>query len=199
MELEYNASGVKHLLWFVETRETARLLKEKTPEEARTIVLEENLYQQRDRSRIVNEYNCIQRRIHAVPEKLIDLLLRTDVSTAKLIVLVSAMATDRLLFEMVYEVYRPKIRLGEDALKDSDLNIFFSSKAGQSDLIAGWTEATIKKLKGTYAKILAEAGLLRIKGRNDREILRVYVDPELRQVLLSEGMSSYYFAMTGEQ
>ena len=175
------------------------LLKEKTPEEARTIVLEENLYQQRDRSRIVNEYNCIQRRIHAVPEKLIDLLLRTDVSTAKLIVLVSAMATDRLLFEMVYEVYRPKIRLGEDALKDSDLNIFFSSKADQSDLIAGWTEATIKKLKGTYAKILAEAGLLRIKGRNDREILRVYVDPELRQVLLSEGMSAYYFAMTGEQ
>ena len=199
MELEYNASGVKHLLWFVETRETARLLKEKTPEEAHTIVLEENLYQQRDRSRIVNEYNCIQRRIHAVPERLINLLLRTDVSTAKLSVLVSAMATDRLLFEIVYELYRLKIRLGEDALKDSDLNIFFSSKAGQSDLIAGWTEATIKKLKGTYAKILAEAGLLRIKGRNDREILRVYVDPELRQVLLSEGMSSYYFAMTGEQ
>ena len=120
MELEYNASGVKHLLWFVETRETARLLKEKTPEEARTIVLEENLYQQRDRSRIVNEYNCIQRRIHAVPERLINLLLRTDVSTAKLIVLVSAMATDRLLFEMVYEVYRPKIRLeGETTEKYS--------------------------------------------------------------------------------
>ena len=53
--MEYSASSVKYLLWFVETRETARMLKGHSPEEIRNIVLEENTYQQKDRSRIINE------------------------------------------------------------------------------------------------------------------------------------------------
>ena len=199
MESEYSASGVKHLLWFVETRETARLLKEKTPEEVRRIVLEQNIYQQKDHSRIVNEYSCILKRIQALPLPLTDLLLCADVTTAKLIVLISAMATDRLLFELIYEVYRTKIRLGEDELKDSDLNMFFSTKASQSDLIAGWTEATITKLKRTYARFLIEAGLLRLEGKKTRKINRPFMDPDLRQILLKESMSVYYYALTGEQ
>lgn len=199
MESEYSASGVKHLLWFVETRETARLLQEKTPEEVRSIVLEENIYQQKDHSRIINEYGCILKRIQAMPQSLTDLLLHTDVTTAKLIVLISAMATDRLLFELVYEVYRGKIRLGEEELKDSDLNMFFSTKAIQSDLVAGWTVATVTKLKRTYARFLLEAGLLRLEGTRTRKINRPFMNPDLRQLLLKESMSAYYYALTGEQ
>ena len=199
MESEYSASGVKHLLWFVETRETARLLQEKTPEEVRSIVLEENIYQQKDHSRIINEYGCILKRIQAMPQSLTDLLLHTDVTTAKLIVLISAMATDRLLFELVYEVYRGKIRLGEEELKDSDLNMFFSTKASQSDLVAGWTVATVTKLKRTYARFLLEAGLLRLEGTRTRKINRPFMNPDLRQLLLKESMSAYYYALTGEQ
>ena len=143
--MEYSASGVKYLLWFMETRETVRLLKDHSQDEVREMVIEENIYQQKDRRRIINEYGCISRRIDAMPEKLCDLLLRADLSTAKLIVLISAMASDRLLFELIYEVYRVRIRLGEEEWADSALNIFFSSKADQSDLIAGWTEATVQK------------------------------------------------------
>ena len=54
--MEYSASGVKYLLWFVETRETARLLKDHSPDEVREMVLNENIYQQKDHSRIINEY-----------------------------------------------------------------------------------------------------------------------------------------------
>ena len=111
--MEYSASGVKYLLWFMETRETACLLKDHSPEEVRELVLEENIYQQKDRRRIINQYGCISRRIDAIPVKLRNLLLRADINTSKLIVLISAMASDRLLFELVYEVYRGRIRLGE--------------------------------------------------------------------------------------
>jgi hypothetical protein len=42
--MEYNASTVKYRFWFVETRETARLLAEHTPEEAQRIAYEEKAY-----------------------------------------------------------------------------------------------------------------------------------------------------------
>ena len=197
--MEYSASSVKYLLWFMETKETTRLLKDHSPEKVRELVLEQNLYQQKDRRRIINQYGCISRRVDAMPEKLRELLLRADVSTAKLIVLISAMASDRLLFELVYEVYRVRIRLGEDEWTDSALNIFFGSKAEQNDLIAGWTEATVKKLKGTYTKYLLEAGMLRKERGRAKKIVRPFIDQELRQVLLEESMARYLYALTGEQ
>ena len=198
MTMEYSASSVKYLLWFVETRETARMLKGHSPEEIRNIVLEENTYQQKDRSRIINEYGCIMRRIEAIPGSLVELLLRTDVATAKLIVLISAMASDRMLFELMYEVYRSKIRFGEEQLVDSDLNVFFGNKADQSEIVAAWTEATVKKLKASYSRILLEAGLLRKEGTKTKIITRPYIDPELREILVRESMSDYLYALTGE-
>ena len=197
--MEYSASSVKYLLWFMETKETTRLLKDHSPEKVRELVLEQNIYQQKDRRRIINQYGCISRRVDAMPEKLRELLLRADVSTAKLIVLISAMASDRLLFELVYEVYRVRIRLGEDEWTDSALNMFFDSKAEQNDLIAGWTEATVKKLKGTYTKYLLEAGMLRKERGRAKKIVRPFIDQELRQVLLEESMARYLYALTGEQ
>ena len=197
--MEYSASSVKYLLWFMETKETTRLLKDHSPEKVRELVLEQNIYQQKDRRRIINQYGCISRRVDAMPEKLRELLLRADVSTAKLIVLISAMASDRLLFELVYEVYRVRIRLGENEWTDSALNIFFNSKAEQSDLIAGWTEATVKKLKGTYTKYLLEAGMLRKERGRAKKIVRPFIDQELRQVLLEESMARFLYALTGEQ
>ena len=44
--MEYNASVTKFLFWFVETRETARLLGSCSMNEVRQIVIEDNLYQQ---------------------------------------------------------------------------------------------------------------------------------------------------------
>lgn len=197
--MEYSASSVKYLLWFMETKETTRLLKDHSPEKVRELVLEQNIYQQKDRRRIINQYGCISRRVDAMPEKLRELLIRADVSTAKLIVLISAMASDRLLFELVYEVYRVRIRLGENEWTDSALNIFFNSKAEQNDLIAGWTEATVKKLKGTYTKYLLEAGMLRKEKGRAKKIVRPFIDQELRQVLLEESMARFLYALTGEQ
>ena len=197
--MEYSASAMKYSFWFVETRETARMLTDHSPEEVRGIVIEENVYQQRDRSRTINEYGCIIRRLEAIPEKLKVLLLKTDVSTAKLIVLISAMASDRLFFEFMHDVYRRKLHLREEELKDADWNIFIKDKRDQNDLVAGWTEGTIKRIKSSYIKYLVDAGLIQIEGSRRKRITKPYIDPELRQILLQESMTGYLHALTGEQ
>lgn len=197
--MEYSASSVKYLLWFVEMRETIRLLQDHSMEEVRQIVLDENTYQQKARDRIVNEFGCIKKRIDALPAELTMFMLKTDINTAKLIALVGAMAADSLFFELMYEVFREKLRLGEEDFKDSDLNIFFSAKEMQSQIVAGWTEATRKKLKSTYTKFLIEAGLLREVGYRDRKVVRPYIDQDLREILLRNHMEKYLFTLTGEQ
>ena len=123
-------------------------------------------------------------------------LFQSDLATAKLIILVGATATDRLLFEFVYEVYRNNIKMGENKLEDRDFNVFFQEKAAQSQKIAGWSESAIKKLKQTYSKYLFEAGL--IEGvKENRNIVKVYVDDRLRNSLVQNNMEQYLFAMTG--
>lgn len=197
--MEYSAGGVKYLLWFVETRETIKLLQDHDIEEVKKIVIDENIYQQKAQSRIISEFGCIRRRISSIPDELRSFMLRTDVNTAKLIALISAMASDRLLFELVYEVYRYKLRMGEEDFADADLNIFFSDKIKQSDVIASWTEATIKKLKQTYTKFLIEAGILQKISQSEKKIIKPYIEQELREILLRNDMEKYLFALTGER
>ena len=40
----------------------------------------------------------------------------------------------------MYEVYRIKLNMDEDVLKDADLNMFFNRKIEQSDVVAGWSD-----------------------------------------------------------
>ena len=89
---EYKASAVKHLFWFVEAKETARLLEAHAMEEVREIVLRENLYQQNQESRLKNQFSCIRARLEALPDSLISLLVSGDLRTAKLVNLIGCKA-----------------------------------------------------------------------------------------------------------
>lgn len=197
--MEYSAASVKFLLWFVETRETLKLLKQHNIDEVRNIVVENNVYQQKSQGRLISEFGCIKKRIMAMPEDLQQFMVNTDVNSAKIVALVAAMAADRLLFEFVYEIYREEVRLGGEELKESDINIFFKNKIDQSDVIAGWTDATIKKLKQTYTKFLIEAGLVTKISTSEKRINKPYIDPELRNILMNNKMELYLYALTGER
>lgn len=197
--MEYSAGNVSNLLWFVEMRETVKLILDNDTETVNRKVIEENLYQQKSEKRARREFNCIKRRIDALPDCLIMEMMTADINMAKLIVLISVMATDLLLFEFVYEVYRLKIALDEEMLTEADLNSFFQRKAGQSDVVAGWSDSAVRKLKQTYCKYLQEAGLLQAPVKNVRKVIRPYVDLKLRDMLLDNKMEKYLYALTGEQ
>lgn len=194
--MEYNASATKHLFWFVETRETARLLENHSMEEVRRMVIDENLYQQKSRPRLINEFGCIRRRLEALPEELRKMMITADINTGKLIAFIGCMASDRLLFELMYEVYRKKIYFGERSITDADFNIFFKDKQNQNEKLALITDGTLKKLKQVYCKYMFEAGLLSGK-ISEKRVIKPYIDSELQFVLESNAMDKYFAALAG--
>jgi len=196
--MEYSAGNVSNLLWFVETRETARLLLKNDTERVAELVLSENLYQQKDPKRAKRQFSTIRKRLETLPDSLVKMLTDSDIRTAKLIVFIGCMATDRLLFELVYEVYREKLYMGGSSFTDADFNIFFKDKQEQSEKVAGMSEASVKKLKQTYCKYMLETGLLS-GGATKREITKPYIEPELRTELKNNAMEKYLFALTGEK
>lgn len=196
--MEYNASATKYLFWFVETRETARLLGTRSMDEVRQIVIEENLYQQKSESRLINEFGCIKGRLESLPEELRRMMVTSDINTGKLIAFVGCMASDRLLFDLMYEVYRNKIYLGETNITDADLNIFFKDKQDQNEKVAAITDTSVKKLKQVYCKYMFEAGLLTGK-ISEKKINKPYIDPDLRFALQRNAMDRYLAAITGER
>lgn len=148
--MEYNAASVKFLLWHVETKETAKLLQEHSFDEIRRMVLEDNIYQQKSRERAQSEFSCIKKRLQALPEELIQKLIQSDIQTTKIITFIACMVTDRLLFELMYEVYRNKVHYGEENITDANLNIFMNDKRDQSEKMAGFSDLTIRKLKQNF-------------------------------------------------
>ena len=196
--MEYNASATKQLFWFVETRETARLLGSHSMDEARRIVIDENLYQQKSESRLINEFGCIKKRLEVLPEELQRMMVTADLGTGKLIAFIGCMASDRLLFDLMYEVYRQKLYLGETNISDADINIFFKDKKDQNEKVAAITDASVKKLKQVYCKYMFEAGLL--TGRvTEKQVSKPYIDPDLRFALQRNAMDKYLAALTGEK
>ena len=74
-----------------------------------------------------------------------------------------------------------------------------NGKIEQSDVVAGWSDSAIKKLKQTYCKYMQAAGLLGEPVKNERKINRPYVDIELRNILLANNMEKYLYALTRER
>lgn len=194
--MEYNASAVKHLFWFVEAKETARLLEAHTMDEVRKIVIEQNLYRQKQESRLKNEFGCIKARLEALPDSLVKMLVTADLRTAKLINFIGCMASDQLLFDLVYEVYRGKLYYGGQNMSDADLNVFFKDKQNQSEKVARISDASIKKLKQVYCKYMFEAGLLQGKV-SEKNIVKPYIEPDLKYELQRNAMEKYLIALTG--
>ena len=197
-KMEYSAGIVSKLFWFVEARETAKLLQNHTFEEIEKMAFEENIYQQNKQDRIRRVFNVIKNRLQILPERLLEEFAKTDVNSAKVILFIATIATDQLLFEFVYEVYREKLRMNDDKLEDKDFNVFFTNKTNQSSKVAGWSDSAIAKMKATYARYMYEAGLL--DGTKDnKKICKVYIEPEIREALVVNNMEKYLYAMTGER
>ena len=196
--MEYSAGGTSNRLWYVETKETARLLQVNTWNEVKEIVISDNLYQQNTEYRLKREFNVIQKRINNMPEDLVKMLVKSDINTSKLITFVGCMTTDLLLFDFMYEVFRQKLYYGDETIADSDWNIFIKDKQEQSEKVAGFTDVTSAKLRQTYFKMLFEAGLL-TGSLSDKRVVKPYVDPDLKYMLQKNAMEKYYLALTGER
>lgn len=194
---QYSAGLTSQLFWLQETRKTAGLLNEgKDKAQIRKIAWDENIYQVKAEYRAYEVLNATYRRANLLPENVRSYFASCDIETAKVINLIAVMLDSRLLFEFMHDVFAEKLRLGEKELTDRDLNVFFADKALQSDVVAGWTEVAVKKLKQSITRMLFEAGLLE-SSKRPAAIHPVHVDYRTENLLKENGLGEYLSVITG--
>lgn len=194
---EYSAGMVKLSFWFLEFRKVINLLNSgKTLSEIKSLNIKENIFSAPTQARAIQIFNSVSNRIKGLDPSFYILFEKSDISTQKLIALISIMLTDSLFFDFVYEVYREKLIIGSDVLEDKDIRIFFKDKQLQSDKVAEWKDYTIKRLGVCYKTMLMEADLLD-RSSGNRKILRPILDKSLEDCLRSNNMDFILHALTG--
>lgn len=196
--MKYSSSLMKKPFSYLETKKTAKyVLNNLKREEIIKIAIEENIYQLNSENRIKEIGNACIFRLNSLPKIIIEDIINTDISTSKILVLISIMKTDKLFFEFMHEVFKNKIILGDLIITDKDLNIFFDDKALQSEIIVNWKESTIKRLKRDYIKLLSHAGLISLNG-GLKKIIIPFIDLKVEKDLINNNLSTFLNGITGE-
>lgn len=156
-ESTYSASMTREQFMFYEMKITAQLLADGfTVDEIVEHVITENLFQYpTEKSCKRMAVGCI-RRLGFLSEELIKVLANAATDEARQICLYALMKQNRLVLEFMVNVIGEKYRTQNLHFTKLDVNEFFASLQEQNDVIASWSEATIKKLKSVLVKLLVD-------------------------------------------
>ena len=195
--MEYSAGLTSKLFWLQESRKTAAyILEGYSKADMKKIAWEENIYQVKAEYRAYEVLNGTYRRVFALPEAVLRAFTSCAVQTAKILNQIAILMDSRLFFEFFYEVYAEKIRLGEKEITDRDLSAFFSDKAMQSTVVAGWTDTAVRKLKQCFTRMMFEAGILENSAK-PRTIRPIHIDYRTEELLTANGLGEYLKAVKG--
>lgn len=195
--IKYSSGLVSESFWFIEFKKIIKLKHEGISwEEIKDLCLKENLLGVSKEYRAKRIYGYLKNRISSLDEDIFDIFIMSDLSTQKIIDLMSIAKQNRLFFEFLYEVYREKVLLGETELTDSDINIFFNNKQQQSEDIGLWTDVTLRRLRSSYMNFMVDAGLLTVVNKQ-KQITPPILDVALEQYLVRKNEVQLFKAITG--
>lgn len=196
--MKYSAGLVSHTFWFYETKVTAELMIEGlSKQEILQKALEENIYQVDTERRIKRMFSAIYNRLNGLSEELLEYFVSCDVYSAKLFVFITIIMRDKLFFEFMHEVFREHIILGDYNFRKSDFDAFFENKAAQSEIVASWTERSIKRLPSTYRLMMFEADLIDSK-KPECKILPPLIDFNLKNLFEKYELTPFINVFTGD-
>ncbi len=162
-EYTYSAGLMSQSFWFLEFKKVVKLRQDGMDYDTiKKKCVEENLFGAAKEYRALRMAGYVINRVKNMDDTLVDLFCSSDLATQKLINLVTILRTDRLFFEFIYEVYREKSILGVGVLEESDVNVFFTRKEAQSELVAGWKDSTKRHLRSCYLNFMTDANLLTV-------------------------------------
>lgn len=194
---KYSAGLMSQSSWFLEFKKVVKLRQEGMAyDDIKKKCVEENLFGAAKEYRALRMAGYIITRVKAMDDTLVELFCSSDLATQKLINLVTILRTDRLFFEFVYEIYREKVVLGVDTMEEADVNVFFTRKETQSELIAGWKDSTKRHLRSCYLNFMIDANLLTIVNKK-KMITPPILDIALERYLQSVGEEVMVKALTG--
>lgn len=193
-ELKYSASLTSDAFLYYELKQVLKLkIDGFSDKEIRDKVMNENIFQYKSKESSKRLISSIFTRIKVLDDILIKMLLEEPMDTGKIINLYTIMKTSRLFYDFMNEVVREKLEFNYDVLEKKDINIFFTGKAEQDEIVAGWSETTKRKLKQVILKILSEANIL--DDTKSCKLSRLIIPIELKDYIIDLGDKEYIKAM----
>ena len=154
----YNAAITREQFLFFETRTTARLLTEGwSRKEIVQKIVDENLFQYPTEKSLIKMANCCLRRLDSLEdESLVRMIATQPVDVAKQVCLYAMMKQYRLIWDFMITVIGSKYRQQDYSFSRRDINVFFLQLQEQDDLVASWSEGTIKKIGSVLMRVLID-------------------------------------------
>lgn len=156
----YKGSGqiTREQFLFHEMRTTARLMCEGLSEKAIIDrIVKENLFQYPTEKSIRQMAKVCVGRLKTLDDStLMETVAAGSSETAKQVCLYIMMKQYRVVWDFMVTVIGEKFRLQDFSFRQMDVNVFFMQLQEQDDYVAGWSEATIKKIRQVLIKMLVE-------------------------------------------
>ncbi len=164
MATPYKGSGqiTREQFLFYEMRTTAGLMCQGLDDkEISEQIVRENLFQYPTEKSIRQMAKTCITRLRCMDDMdLVSAIATQGSETAKQICLYAMMKQYRLVWDFMVTVIGEKFRIQDFSFGQRDVNVFFMQLQEQDDYVAGWSDATIKKIKQVLVKILVENGYL---------------------------------------
>lgn len=187
MASTYNGGLTREQFLFYEIRIVASLMEDGLDrEQILERITRDNLFQFPTERMIKSITTTCFKRIDALgSDTLVSMLAHAPAEDAKQVNLYAMMKYNLLVWDFMTTVIGEKYRTKEFEFSQKDLNVFFFRLQEQDDTVAGWSDATITKIKQVLKKTLVECGYLASTRAGLLE--HVMIAPELEDELRAMG------------
>ncbi len=194
---KYTSALTGELFLFNETRILARCLVQGEDINAlRKRNLSENLIMHKGVGSLKRSSAPIFRRLSMMSPTTMHAFTDGDIESARLILLITAAKSDRLIRDFIFNAYADKIALKTNIISKSDIERYFESVYEIEPSLRGRSETTKRNLKQKLMKIIAEAGLVK-KQPTGFLVTRPNITNKLANLLVADGDSEYIKALGG--
>lgn len=182
-KIPYKAGITREQFLFHEMRTTAKLMnKGFNDEEIVNEIIEDNLFQYPTEKMIKNLAKVCVARLHTINDKnLVEIIANGSAESAKQICLYAMMKHYRIVWEFMTTVIAEKFKLKDLSYSRKDINVFFTRLQEQNDVVASWSDSTIRKIKQVLTKMLVDNGYL--DSTKSETLNLVLIDLDLKNVL----------------
>lgn len=195
---KYTSALTGELFLFNETRILARcLVQGEDINVLRKRNLAENLIMHKGVGSLKRSSAPIFRRLSMMSPTTLQAFADGDIVSARLILLVTAAKSDRLIRDFILSVYADKIALKTNIISKSDIERYFESVYEIEPSLRDRSETTKRNLKQKLMKIVAEAGLVK-KQAPGFLVTRPTITNKLANQFVADGDSEYTKALGGD-
>lgn len=143
---------------FYEMRTTAKLMCEGHEEnEIVERIVKDNLFQYPTEKSVRQMAKSCVKRLRSMGDRdLVNAIALQPSEMAKQVCLYAMMKQYRLVWDFMITVIGEKYRTQDFSFSQMDVNVFFMQLQEQDDYVAGWSEATVKKIRQVLIRVLVE-------------------------------------------